>query len=190
MASSYQRTFHCLIKLLSLILAVSCIKSSNAPKKSEVLSEIQVNADGQIVYGPKAEIPADKLFQDPAAFCEGCYGLVMEVSKLLDKWEAEEGSMKDHVDTACFTACNVHKLNSYVLSPPKMVKLCTGILGHYEEALTTSLLLAYTRYEKPSPEQLTKMVCREAVPACRTGVQPMSVTRKEDRMKKEKAQEL
>lgn len=26
--------------------------------------------------GPKKELPDDALFKDPAAFCEGCYGMV------------------------------------------------------------------------------------------------------------------
>lgn len=32
--------------------------------------------DGKKTVGPKSQLPDDKLFQDPAAFCEGCYGLV------------------------------------------------------------------------------------------------------------------
>ena len=26
--------------------------------------------------GPKTQLPNDKIFKDPAAFCEGCYGTV------------------------------------------------------------------------------------------------------------------
>ncbi|KAF2352920.1 hypothetical protein FHG87_016324, partial [Trinorchestia longiramus] len=163
--------------VLVCLAAASFADSMGEMHRNEILSEIQINEKGEIIYGSKTEVPADALFQDAEAFCEGCYGLVMEVSQLLRKWSDEEGTMKDHVDAASYAACRRDKLRSYVLSPPKMVKLCTGILVFYYEPFTTALLLAYTQYEWPSQQHLLTAVCQKAVPACEPGALPMSISR-------------
>lgn len=170
-----------------LVLLLSCCWAEG--KKQTIRSETlaTVSSDGKVEYGPKNELPSGDLFKDPSAFCEGCYGFTTEVSKLLKKWISEDGSMEDHIDTAFVSACTTERLNSYVLSPPKMQKLCAGILAHYEEEVSLALLQLYTKHKRPSQEQTVRAVCEKAMPACRKNRKPLSVTRQEerDRTKKE-----
>lgn len=134
--------------------------------------------------GPKTKLPDDKLFSDPSAFCEGCYGLVHEIHKLLSRWTSEKGSMEDHIDSAMVAVCNTDRLRAYVLSPPKMLRLCSGILAHYEEELGLALLMNYGK-KNPKVDKVFDRVCRKAIPACPKNMKPMSVARKEQREKDE-----
>lgn len=52
-----------------------------------------------------------------------------EVEKLMTMWQKEKGSVEDHIDTALHAACSTDRLRAYVLSPPKMMRLCSGIRG-------------------------------------------------------------
>ncbi|XP_064093615.1 uncharacterized protein LOC135206207 [Macrobrachium nipponense] len=145
-------------------------------------------AKDKVTFGPKAQIPDDKLFQDQVAFCEGCYGFVQEIHKLLMKWSKEKGSIEDHIDAAMVAVCSTERLRSYVLSPPKMERLCAGIRAHYEDDIGLALLTHYGK-RKPDVEKVFSEVCKKAIPACPKNMKPMSVGRKEQREKeaKEKA---
>ncbi|XP_050732942.1 uncharacterized protein LOC127006727 [Eriocheir sinensis] len=139
--------------------------------------------------GPKKEIPDDALFQDRAAFCEGCYAMVHEVEKLMTLWQKEKGSVEDHIDTALHAACSTDRLRTYVLSPPKMMRLCSGIRAHYMDEIGLAILRHYTRKETRSVDHLFQDICRKAIPACPKGLTPMTVTRQESRKKAEEEKE-
>ncbi|KAG7169626.1 uncharacterized protein LOC121865404 [Homarus americanus] len=136
--------------------------------------------------GPKTQLPDDTLFKDPAAFCEGCYGMVHELHKLLLKWKKEKGSLEDHIDAALLAVCSTDRLRAYVLSPPKMVRLCSGIRAHYEDEAGLVMLKQYSAKKKPSVDKVFESFCKKTIPACPKGLKPMSVARKE---KTEKAAE-
>lgn len=140
------------------------------------------SAKAKVEFGPKAQIPDDKLFQDQVAFCEGCYGFVQEIHKLLMKWSKEKGSVEDHIDAAMVAVCSTERLRSYVLSPPKMERLCAGIRAHYEDDIGLSLLTHYGK-KKPDVEKVFSEVCKKTIPACPKNMKPMSVGRKEQREK-------
>ncbi|KAK3892719.1 hypothetical protein Pcinc_003510 [Petrolisthes cinctipes] len=129
--------------------------------------------------GPKKQLPDDTLFNDPAAFCEGCYGMVHEAFKLLTLWKNEKGSLEEHIDATLLATCSTDRLRAYVLSPPKMMRLCSGIRAHYEEELGLSLMRYYSSRQQAGVDQLFEAVCKKAIPACPKGIQPMSVARKE-----------
>ncbi|KAK4294127.1 hypothetical protein Pmani_033222 [Petrolisthes manimaculis] len=128
---------------------------------------------------PKKQLPDDTLFNDPAAFCEGCYGMVHEAFKLLTLWKDEKGSLEEHIDATLLATCSTDRLRSYVLSPPKMMRLCSGIRAHYEEELGLSLMGYYSSRQQTGVDQLFEAVCKKAIPACPKGIQPMSIARKE-----------
>ncbi|KAK7075107.1 hypothetical protein SK128_000398 [Halocaridina rubra] len=133
-------------------------------------------------FGPKTKIPDDNLFKDPATFCEGCYALVHEMDKLLSKWAKEKGSMENHIDAALLAVCSTERLRSYVLSPPKMERLCKGIRAHYEEELAMAFLRSYGQ-KKQNVDKVFTDTCRKSIPACPSNIKPMSVVRQEQREK-------
>ncbi|XP_068213498.1 uncharacterized protein [Palaemon carinicauda] len=142
------------------------------------------SAKNKATFGPKTQLPDDKLFSDQVAFCEGCYGFVHEIHKLMTKWAKEKGSLEDHIDTAMVAVCSTERLRSYVLSPPKMERLCSGIRAHYEDDIGLALLTHYGK-RKPDVEKVFSDVCRKAIPACPKNMKPMSVGRKEQWEKEE-----
>lgn len=133
--------------------------------------------------GPKTLLPDDALFKDQAAFCEGCYALVHEAEKLMTMWQKEKGSIEDHIDAAFLATCTTDRLRTYVLSPPKMVRLCSGIRAHYMDQLGMAVLRHYSKPTVPGVDQLFKDICVKAIPACPKGITPMSVAREESRKK-------
>ncbi|XP_045109691.1 uncharacterized protein LOC123503756 [Portunus trituberculatus] len=133
--------------------------------------------------GPKTLLPDDVLFKDQAAFCEGCYAIVHEAEKLMTIWQKEKGSIEDHIDAAFLATCTTDRLRTYVLSPPKMVRLCSGIRAHYMDQLGMAVLKHYSKPTLPGVDQLFKDVCVKAIPACPKGITPMSVAREESRKK-------
>ncbi|CAL4125701.1 unnamed protein product [Meganyctiphanes norvegica] len=129
--------------------------------------------------GPKTQVPDDSLFKDQAAFCDGCYAIVQEMHKLLLKWNKKSGSMEDHIDTALVATCSTERLRSYVLSPPKMMKLCSGIRAHYEDEIAENFMKHFSKAKKPKVEKVFNDICRKEIPACKKGMEPMTAARKE-----------
>ncbi|XP_071527118.1 uncharacterized protein [Panulirus ornatus] len=154
------------------------------PRTTLVLTTLAVvgllhqGVGGTKEMGPKPKLPDDTLFKDPAAFCEGCYALIHEANKLLTKWQKEKGSLEEHIDAALLATCSTDRLRSYVLSPPKMMRLCSGIRAHYEDDLGMAFLKHYSKKEIPSADKLFQDTCQRVIPACPRGVQPMTVARK------------
>ncbi|XP_037804527.1 uncharacterized protein LOC119598901 [Penaeus monodon] len=138
-------------------------------------------AEGKKADGPKTKLPEDKLFSDQAAFCEGCYAVVHELDALLTKWQKEKGSLEDHIDAALLAICSTDRLRSYVLSPPKMTRLCSGIRVHYLDDLGMAFMKKYARKEDLTADEIFEATCRKIIPACPYGMKPMSVARKEKR---------
>lgn len=144
---------------------------------------VQHTAKGAQNMGPKRELPDDTLFNDPAVFCEGCYGMVQELYKLMEMWGKEKGSLEDHIDAALLAVCSTDRLRAYVLSPPKMMRLCSGIRAHYEDDLGLALLTHYSAKKRANVDKIFESVCRKAIPACPRNTKPMSVARQEKREK-------
>ncbi|XP_042871938.1 uncharacterized protein LOC122253179 [Penaeus japonicus] len=137
--------------------------------------------EGEKRTGPKTKLPEDKLFSDQAAFCEGCYAVVHELDSLLTKWQKEKGSLEDHIDAALLAICSTDRLRSYVLSPPKMARLCSGIRVHFLDDLGMAFMKKYSRKEDMTADEIFEVTCRKTIPACPKGMKPMSVARKEKR---------
>ena len=61
--------------------------------------------------------------------------------------------------------------------------ICLGLLfrlllsAHYEENVSLALLQLYSSSSEPTEEKLIDVVCRKAVPACGSGVVPMTLAR-------------
>nr|XP_053639753.1 uncharacterized protein LOC128693904 [Cherax quadricarinatus] len=104
----------------------------------------------------------------------------------MTKWKKEKGSLEEHIDAALLAVCSTDRLRAYVLSPPKMMRLCSGIRAHYEDEIGLVLLQQYSGKKKSNVDKVFQALCRKAIPACTRGIKPMSVARKE---KMEKAAE-
>ncbi|ROT74845.1 hypothetical protein C7M84_006602 [Penaeus vannamei] len=134
--------------------------------------------EGEKAAGPKTKVPDDKLFSDQPAFCEGCYAVVHELDSLLTKWKKETGSLEDHIDAALLAICSTDRLRSYVLSPPKMTRLCSGIRVHYLDDLGMAFMKKYAQKRDMTADEIFEATCRKIIPACPNGMKPMSVARK------------
>lgn len=71
-----------------------------------------------------------------------------ELDSLLTKWKKETGSLEDHIDAALLAICSTDRLRSYVLSPPKMTRLCSGIRGEWAEVRVVSCVGGYGQWSR------------------------------------------
>lgn len=161
-----------LARIVALLAVVSCVWM----------------VEGEKAAGPKTKVPDDKLFSDQPAFCEGCYAVVHELDSLLTKWKKETGSLEDHIDAALLAICSTDRLRSYVLSPPKMTRLCSGIRVHYLDDLGMAFMKKYAQKRDMTADEIFEATCRKIIPACPNGMKPMSVARKEKREEAEAEQ--
>ena len=96
---------------------------------------------------------------DPVLFCDGCFALVSEVEKSMNKGQ----KLNTRIEKTLSGVCSTDRLRAYKFSPPTQVKTCNGILGKYTVMLSNILREEYRGGRSSNVETLTRLFCTEVM---------------------------